>query len=47
MNKQAYIEGYLSKEGKKKPTTKKGKQDKMHTVMSEYKAGTLRSGSLG
>jgi hypothetical protein len=27
------------------PKTKAGKQAKIHTVLSEYKAGTLRSGS--
>lgn len=28
-----------------KPKTKKGKQQKVETVMSEFKAGTLHSGS--
>jgi hypothetical protein len=28
-----------------KPTTKKGKQAKVETVMHEYKQGTLHSGS--
>lgn len=31
--------------GKSKPTTKSGKQAKMGKVMSEFKSGTLRSGS--
>ncbi len=30
---------------RKKPRTKKGKQDKMGKVMSEFKHGNLRSGS--
>jgi hypothetical protein len=30
---------------RKKPTTKAGKQAKVHTVMSEFKQGTLHSGS--
>ena len=30
---------------RKKPTTKAGKKRKMHKVMSEHKAGTLRSSS--
>ena len=30
---------------RKKPTTKAGKQRKMHKVMSEHKRGTLRSSS--
>ena len=29
----------------RKPTTKAGKQRKVHTVMSEFKSGTLHSGS--
>jgi hypothetical protein len=29
----------------KKPTTKKGKQAKVQTVLHEFKAGTLHSGS--
>jgi hypothetical protein len=29
----------------KKPTTKKGKQEKVHRVMSEFKSGELTSGS--
>ncbi len=30
---------------KRKPRTKAGKKRKVHTVMSEFKRGTLRSGS--
>jgi hypothetical protein len=30
---------------RKKPTTKAGKQAKVHTVLSEFKHGTLHSGS--
>ena len=29
----------------RKPTTKRGKRDKMRKVMDEYKSGKLRSGS--
>jgi 2,4-dienoyl-CoA reductase-like NADH-dependent reductase (Old Yellow Enzyme family) len=32
---------------KKKPTTKSGKQSKVHKVMDEYKHGTLKSGKGG
>ena len=31
----------------KKPTTKKGKAEKVGKVMSEYKSGTLHSGKGG
>jgi hypothetical protein len=30
---------------RKKPTTKAGKQSKVHSVMSEFRQGTLHSGS--